>query len=206
MNSSAPKNVGAEERDRVKIEVERLPGDHVVIAEGRHPTVEQGGQPPRPEPARVLTEIRRLGQHVEAGPQGQPLVEHEIHDVTAPFGARQLERQSGPDRRRGRDHAGAREPRRLDQLVELQTDQPGHEQEQAPHGGGEAARSHPELADIGDGGAVGPRALGPLFVAAAWQARKAFGAQDLVNGGETESTPLPRQGVVDVVDRQVLLA
>ena len=111
-----------------------------------------------------------------------------------------------PRRPSGRDHAGPREAGGPDQVVHGQANQPGHEHEQAPQGGGEAARSHTELADIRDGGGLGPRARGPLLVATAWQAGKAFGAQDLVNGGQTEPVPLRRQGIVDVVDRQVLLA
>jgi len=48
--------------------------------------------------------------------------------------------------------------------------------------------------------------VGPLLVAATRQSGEAFGAQHLVNGRQAEAVALLGQRVVNVVDRQVLLA
>ena len=198
--------VGPEERDRVEIEVERLPGQDLVLAQRPDPAVQQGAQAPGPQPTRVLAEQRGLGQHVEAGPQGQPVVEDEVHDVALAFGAGQLERQRGAHRVRGRDHPGPREARGLHQVVEPEPHQPGEEEEQAAHGGRKPARGATELPDVGDRRALGPRPRRPLLVAAPGQASEAFGAQHLVNRGEAQRVALLAQRILDVVDRQVLLA
>jgi hypothetical protein len=86
---------------------------------------------------------------------------------------------------RRRDHPGAGEAGGPDQVVHAHADQRRKEEKQPARGRGKAARGHRTLADIGDGSA-----LGPVFVVAAWQAGKAFGAQHFVNGREAERVPL----------------
>ena len=198
--------VGSEERDRVEVQIEGLARQELLRPHGPDPAVEQRGQAPRPQPAGVLAEKGGLGHDVQPGPERQPLVEDEVHDVAPALGARQLEGEGGPDRLGGRDHRRPRQTRRGDEAVQVERDQPGQEHEQPTQGGRDPARGQADLPDVGDRRPIGARPLGPVLVAAPRQAAEPLRSHHLVNRREAQGVALLGQGIVDVVDRQVLLA
>jgi hypothetical protein len=126
--------------------------------------------------------------------------------VAAALGARQLEGEGRPHRVGGRDHLRSRQARRGDEAVQIERHQPGEEDEQPAQGGGDPTRGHLELPNVGDRRSIGARPLGPVLVAAARQAAEALRPHHLVNRGQAERVTLLGQRIVDVVDRQMLLA
>ena len=77
----------------------------------------------RRDAATVLGEERSLGDDVQAGEEGQPLVEDGAHDVAVAGVAEELQRQQRPDGTAGRDHLRAGETDCGQQLVEIGRDQ-----------------------------------------------------------------------------------
>ena len=74
-----------------------------------------------------------LGHGIEPAEQREPLVGDERHDVALAFDRPQLERQRGPQRMRGRDHARARVAGLPDEGVEAEAGQQGEEEEDTRH-------------------------------------------------------------------------
>ncbi len=105
-----------------------------------------------------------------------------------------------------RDHLRARQASGGCQRGDVESDEVGHEQEEAAATGGKAARCERELLDVGDGLDGGLRPRQTFFVEAAGQSGKAFLAQDLAHGSGAEAKPLVAEGLADFVDGVILLA
>ena len=158
------------------------------------------------DPATVFGQERPLGDDVQAGEEGQPLVEHGAHDVAVACVAEELQGQQRPHGAGGRDHLRAGESGPREELVQVGGRQPGEEEEQAAELGAEVARRQVELADIGDIGGHGPGLVGPLVVAPPRQLGEALLLEDRGDGRRAERLAVAGQGAADVVDGEVLLA
>ena len=147
-----------------------------------------------------------LGHGIEPAEQREPLVGDERHDVALAFDRPQLERQRGPQRMRGRDHARAGQLGSLRQCVAVEPHQIGDEQEQPARSCGELARAEHEVADIGDGLCIGTDPDGTLLVEPARQGRKALGGEHLTHRGGAQRRSLFLERLADLIDRVVALA
>jgi len=160
----------------------------------------------RRDAATILGEERTLGDGVQAGEQGQPVVEDVAHDVAVPRGAEELQGQQRPQGRGGGDHGRSGEAAARQDPVQVGRDQVGQEQEQAAELGVQGAGCQIELTDIGHLGGDGTGAIGPLVVAASRQFGEALFLEDRGDGRRAERLALAGQGAADVVDGEVLLA
>jgi len=122
-----------------------------------------------------------LGDDIETREQAEPLIGHAGHHVAAMLDRPQLEREHRAQCVTRRDHVRAGEARRLGELLEVERDEPGNEQEQATARGREAARGQRELSRIGGGLDSRTATLGPLLVETAWQRTEPFGLEHLAN-------------------------
>ena len=88
--------VVAVEGDRVEVEVERRPPFQAQAADRVEPVAHQLGIAGGLDPATVFGQERPLGDDVQAGEEGQSLVEHGAHDVTVACVAEELQGQQRP--------------------------------------------------------------------------------------------------------------
>ena len=196
----------AMEGDGVEIQVEGPPAGQAEPAHGVEPAAHQLGIAGRGDPAAVLGEEGSLGDDVQPGEEGQPLIQHRAHDVAVACGARELQGQQRPHRTASGDHLRARETRVSEDPVQGDGGQHWQEEEQAAELGAERRGAEVELPDIGDIGNGGPRTDGTFVIGPAWQASEAFLLEDMRDGDRAERVALVGQVAADIVDRQVLLA
>ena len=111
--------VVAVEGDRVEVEVERRPPLQAQAADRVEPVAHQLRVAGRVDAATVLGQERPLGDDVQAGEQGQPLVEHGAHDVAVARVAEELQGQQRPHGAGGRDHLRAGEAAPAEDAVQV---------------------------------------------------------------------------------------
>ncbi len=125
--------VGAVEGDGVEIEIEGASAAEVraQAAGGVVPGVHQGGAAARVDAAGVFGEGGALGDGIEAGEEGEPLVKGFGHDPRGPADAPQLEGEQGAEGAAGRDHRAARQAVLAEHVVEPDPGEVAGKQEQA---------------------------------------------------------------------------
>src|SRR5262249_52518965 len=160
----------------------------------------------RGDAATVLGEERALGDRVESGEEGQPLIEDIAHDVAVARVAEELQGQQRSHGATGRDQSRSGEAAASQDRVQLGGDQGGQEEEQAAELGVDVARGQVELTDIRDIGRNGSRSVGSLLIAAPRQLGEALLLEDRGDGCRAERLTVPRQSPADVVDGKILLA
>ncbi len=135
--------------DGVEVEVEGAAGAEGAVegAEGVVPALGEGIEQAGIAAAGVLGEGGALGAGVEAGEQGDALVEHGGHDAGGPADAPELEGEQGAA---GGDQLGAGQAG--GEAVEIEAGEVGGEQEQATERGAEAARGEVEGTAVGERG------------------------------------------------------
>ncbi len=127
--------------DGVEIEVEGASAAEVgaQAAGGMVPGVHQCGAQARVDAAGVFGEGGALGDGIEAGEQGEPLVEGFGHDPRGPADAPQLEGEQRAEGAAGRDHRAARQAVLTEHVVEPGSGEVAGKQEQAAEVGTQAA-------------------------------------------------------------------
>ncbi len=156
--------VGAVEGDGVEIEIEGASAAEVraQAAGGVVPGVHQGGAAARVDAAGVFGEGGALGDGIEAGEEGEPLVKGFGHDPRGPADAPQLEGEQGAEGAAGRDHRAARQAVLAEHVVEPDPGEVAGKQEQAAELGAQAAGGQVQGAVVGDGGVHGSGSGGAL--------------------------------------------
>ncbi len=156
--------VGAVEGDGVEIEIEGASAAEVraQAAGGVVPGVHQGGAAARVDAAGVFGEGGALGDGIEAGEEGEPLVKGFGHDPRGPTDAPQLEGEQGAEGAAGRDHRAARQAVLAEHVVEPDPGEVAGKQEQATELGAQAAGGQVQGALVGDGGVHGSGSGGAL--------------------------------------------
>src|SRR5271167_1794193 len=96
--------------------------------------------------------------------------------------------------------------RRTSEGGDIEPDEVGHKQEEAPAVCGEAAWREGELADVGDGLDGGPRLLHSFLVKTPGQGGEAFLLEHLAHRGGAETQSLVPEDLADLVDGVVLFA
>ena len=196
----------AMEGDRVKVQVEGMTAWQTELAHGVEPAAHQLGVADRVDPATVLGQERSLGDDVQAGEKGQPLVQDHAHDMAVACRPEQLQGQERSHGAAGRDHLRSGEPRLLEDAVEGNRSQHRQKEEQTTEFGPERPWAQVELPDIGDIGRGRPRAGWAFVVGPARQPRESFFLEDLADGNRAEGMSFVGQVAADVVDGEVLLA
>ena len=123
----------------MEIEVERCPPLQAQAADRIEPAAHQLRVAGRVDAATVFGEERSLGDHVQPGEEGQPLVEDRAHDVAVACVAEELQGQQRPHGTAGRDHLRSGEAAACQDRVQVGGDQVGQEEEQAAELGVERA-------------------------------------------------------------------
>ncbi len=156
--------VVAVEGDGVEIEIEGASAAEVrpQAAGGVVPGVHQGGAAARVDAAGVFGEGGALGDGIEAGEEGEPLVKGFGHDPRGPTDAPQLEGEQGAEGAAGRDHRAARQAVLAEHVVEPDPGEVAGKQEQATELGAQAAGGQVQGALVGDGGVHGSGSGGAL--------------------------------------------
>ncbi len=196
----------AVERNGVEIQVEGPPAGQAEPAHSVEPAAHQLGIAGRGDPATVLGEERALGDDIQPGEEGQPLIQHRAHDMAVTRRARELQRQERPHRTASGDHLRAGETCVPEDPVPGDGSQNRREEEQAAELGAKRRGAEVQLPDIGDIGDGGARADGAFVIGPAWQASQAFLLEDMRDGDRTKRVTLMVQVAADVVDREILLA
>ena len=196
----------AVEGDGVKIQVEGAAVPQPLPAHRVQPVAHQPGVAGRGDAAAVLAEEGALGDDVQPGKEGQPLVQHVAHHVGMPGVAEELEGQQGPHRAGGGDLLGAGELAAGQDAVQVAGGQVGQEEEQAAKAGADVAGREVQLPHVGGRRGLGAGLVGAVFVAAAREAGESLLVEEVGDGGGAERVPLMLQGPADVIDREVLLA
>ncbi len=157
------------EGNGVEVEVEGLAEAERGLegADGVVEGIHQGGAVARISAAGVFGQGGALGDGVEAGEEGEALIEGLGHDAGGAADTPQLEGEQGADGAAGREHGAGGQVVAREQGVEAEAGQVGSEQEEAPEVGAEAAGSEVEEATVGDGRGGGEGALGELVSGAA---------------------------------------
>ena len=194
----------AVEGDGVEVEVERRPPAQPQATDRVEPVAHQLRVAGRGDTATVFGQERPLRDHVQAGEEGQPLVEDGAHHVAVACVAEELQGQQRPHGARGRDHPRSGEVAASRQRVQVGRDQVRQEHEQAAEPGVDRSRRQIESADIRHLGHEGAGSIGPLVVAAPRQLGEPLLLQDRGDGGRAERLAVVGQGAADVVDGQVL--
>jgi hypothetical protein len=197
-------------RDGVEIQVEgQVEGAAAFEPESAHgvePAAHQLRVASRIDAAAVLGQEGSLGDDVQPGEEGQPLVEHGAHDVGMTGGAEELQGQQRAQCAARRDHARAGQPDLPGDRVERDCGRGRQEQEQPAEAGPQVPGGQVELPDVGDVGRGGPGTEGPFVVTAAGQSGEPLILEDLGDGARAEGMSFVVQDAADVVDREVLLA
>ena len=183
--------------DGVEVEVEGAAGAEGAVegAEGVVPALGEGVEQAGVAAAGVLGEGGALGDGVEAGEQGDALVEHGGHDAGGAADAPELESEQGAQGAAGGDVLGAGQG--VGEAVDVEPGQVGGEQEQAAEVGAEAPGSEIEGAAVGVGSQQDDGALlGP----AAGQLGQAGRVQDLVDEADAGGQAVVAELGGDVVD------
>ena len=196
----------AMEGDRVKIQVEGMTARQTEPAHGVEPAAHQLRVAARVDPATVLGQERSLGDDVQAGEEGQPLVQHHAHDMAVACRPEQLQGQERSQGGAGWDHLRSGEPRRSEDAIEGNRGQHRQEEEQTAEFGPERPRAQVELPDVGDIGRGRPRARWAFVVGPARQPSESFVLEDLCDGDRAERMSLVGQIAADVIDGEVLFA
>ena len=102
----------AVKRDGVEVQVERRPPLQSQAVDRVEPVAHQGRIAGRVDAATVFGEEGSLGDDVQSGEEGQPLVEHGAHDMAVAGAAEELQRQQRTHGTGGRDHPRAGEAAR----------------------------------------------------------------------------------------------
>ena len=136
----------AVEGDGVEVEVEGgAAGEGGEGLGGVEPAGGEGGDAAGVDAGGVLGEGGALGDGIEAGEEGEALVESVGHDAEGAADAPELEGEQGEGGAVGGDAVGAGEAGLLDERGEVELDEGGQEEEEAAEGGAEGAgcrRSH----------------------------------------------------------------
>jgi len=176
------------------------------LAHGIEPVTHQFRVADRVDPATVFSQERSLGDDVQAGEEGQPLVQDHAHDMSMARRPEQLQGQERSHGRARRDHLRSGEPRFLEDAIEGNRSQHRQKEEQAAEFGPEGPRAQVKLSNVGDIGRGRPRAGWALVVGPARQPRESFFLEDLCDGDRAERASLVGQVATDVVDGEVLFA
>ena len=196
----------AMEGDRVEVQVEGMTTGQTEPAHGVEPAAHQLRVADRGDPATVFGQERSLGDDVQSGEEGQPLVQDPAHDMAVACRPEQLQGQERSQSAAGWNHLRSGESRGLEDAIEGNRGQHGQEEEQAAELGLKRARAQVKLPDIGDIGSGRPRARWAFVVGPARQASESFVLEDLGNGDRAEGMSLVGQIAADVVDGEVLLS
>ena len=196
--------VGAVEGDGVEIEIEGASAAEVraQAAGGVVPGVHQGGAAARVDAAGVFGEGGALGDGIEAGEEGEPLVKGFGHDPRGPADAPQLEGEQGAEGAAGRDHRAARQAVLAEHVVEPDPGEVAGKQEQAAELGAQAAGGQVQGAVVGDGGVHGSGSGGALCRRAPPQLGQAGALEHARDSGGAD-----RQGLLrgDLGGREIAL-
>jgi hypothetical protein len=192
------------EGDGVEIQVEGLAAGQAEPADGVEPAAHQLGIARRIDPAAILGEERSLGDDVQSGEEGQPLIQDGAHDMAVACRPEELQRQERAQGAAGRDHLRSGEPRGPEDAVQGDGGEGRQEEEQAAELGRERPGIQVELPHIGDLGRRRPRAGRSLVIGPARQASEPFILEDPGDGDRAERMPLVSQVAADVIDREVL--
>ena len=192
--------------DCVKVQVEGMTAWQAELADGIEPVAHQLRVAAWVDPATVFRQERSLGDDVQAGEQGQPLVQHHAHDMSMARRPEQLQGQERSHGRARRNHLRAGEPRFFEDAIEGNRSQQRQKQEQSAEFGPEGPQAQVELPNVSDSGRGRPRAGWALIVGPARQPRKSFFLEDLSDCDWAERTSLVGQVATDVVYGQVLFA
>ena len=155
------------------------------------PGVHQSGAQARVDAAGVFAEGGALGDGIEAGEQGEALVEGFGHDPGGPADAPQLEGEQGAEGAAGRDHRATRQAVLAEQVVEPAPGEVAGEQEQAAELGAQAAGGQVQGAAVSDGGLRGSGPRGALSGGAPPQLGQARALEHARDGGGAD-----RQGLL----------
>ena len=137
-------------RHRVKVQIQRMAMRQAGLLELLEPGVHQPQIGAVVHPRTIGRQVASLGNHIEAGKQGDGRVEDQIHHVALTLGAQQLERQQAAHRLLSGNHLRAGQTTGLDNPAEVDALQQGYEQKQAREGGAKRARRQIQAAHIGD--------------------------------------------------------
>ena len=193
-------------RDGVEVEIERTAARQPRTMRLVGPRLEQAQVGAAIDARAVRRQVRALGDDIEAGEEGDPLVTGQVHDMTLAPLAAELEGQEGADRLLGGDRGRAGEVGRTENLGEVNVAHQRDEEPEAAEPGPEGARDEAQGADVGDGRRFGPERLRPFLIEAAWQACEALLAEEDGGGVDTDGVPCAGRFASDVVDGEVSLA
>jgi hypothetical protein len=154
----------------------------------------------------VSGQIRAFRNYVEAGKQGDAVVEDQVHHVTLPFLADQLHRQKSTDRLFGGDHGRTGQINLAQNAPQVDPLHERHKQEESADPGTEGTRRQIEFLDIGDRGGFRSDRGWPLIIPASRKTLESLLAQESGQGIDADAVPGSRQFALDIIDRQVLFA
>ena len=192
-------------RDGVEIEVERPAPRQADAMHLVGPGVEQPQGGAAIDPRAIRGQVRALGDDVEAGEQGDPLVTDQVHDMALALLADELEGQEGADGLLGGDRGRAGEIGPAEDVGQADVAHQRDEEPEAAEPGSEGARLQAQGADVRHGGRLGAGGLGPFLVEAPGQAREALLAEEDREGVDADVVPGGGQLAADVVDGEVPL-
>jgi hypothetical protein len=141
------------------------------LARGTEPAAHQLRVAGRVNPATVFSQERSLGDDVQAGEQGQSLVQDHAHDMSMVRCPEQLQGQERSHGRAGRDHLRSGEPQFLEDAIEGNRSQHWQKEEQAAEFGSEEPWAQVELSNVSTLAGGQPRAGWALVVGLARQPR-----------------------------------
>ena len=196
----------AMEGDRVKVQVEGMTAWQTELAHGIEPVTHQLRVTGRVDPATVFGQERSLGDDVQAGEEGQPLVQDHAHDMSIACRPEQLQGQERSHGRAGRDHLRSGESRFLEDAIEWNRSQHRQKEEQAAEFGPEGPRAQVELSNVGDIGRGRPRAGWRSSSARRGNRANPSSLRICADGDRAERMPLVGQVAADVVNGEVLFA
>ena len=170
--------------DGVEVEVEGgAAGEGGEGLGGVEPAGGAGGDAAGIDTGGVLGEGGALGDGIEAGEEGEALVESVGHDAEGAADAPELEGEQGEGGAVGGDAVGAGEAGLLDERGEVELDEGGQEEEEAAEGGAEGAGG--EVAGVAGGEGAGEDLGGEdLGGGAAREAGQAGLVEDFGDGGD----------------------
>ncbi len=134
--------------DGVEVEVEAGAAGEAGLERGVGPGAHQVRHGAGVDAAAVLGEGGALGEGVEAGEEGEAVIEDLGHGAGGAADAPQLEGEQGTEGAGSGEHRGARQGVLCEQGVEADCLEPGQEQEEAAEGGVEAAGGEVELPGV----------------------------------------------------------
>ena len=191
----------------MKIKVEALARGQLQAFERLGIVFQQRGGHLAGPPVTVRRNGRGLGQDVDPGEEGESGIETDVHHVTEPFCAHQLEGQHREDRLQGGDHLGAGQPRLADPAIQAPLEELGEQDEQGGTFGFEVLEGLPvQLPHLGHLGHLRADDRGALVITSAGQFGEALLAEDLMNEHMAEGAVLGPEDGLDVVDGVVLFS